>query len=344
MPGRPAAQAPTPPPIIAVDQIKALLKAWAPARPLAMLNGMSMNASVTSRREELRQLLGDLPSQASPPATRQVDEVERACYVLETLELELNGLEPVPAYFVRPREAVGRLPVVLYNHSHGGKYDLGKRELIAGREYLSPPPYAEALTGQGYGALCIDAWGFGARAGRTESEIFKLMLWQGRVMWGMMVYDSLRAIDYLATRDDVDLGRLATLGMSMGSTMAWWVAALDERVGVCVDLCCLTDFQALIETGGLDLHGIYYYVPRLLQHFSTAQVNELIAPRPHLSLAGRHDPLTPEAGLDRIAAHLTQVYKEHGAPDAWRLRRYDTAHQETPAMRAEVLAFLKTWL
>ena len=310
----------------------------------AMLNGMSIHDSVPSRREELRGLLGDLPSLESPPAARTIDEVERAGYVLETLELELNGLEPVPAYFVRPREATGRLPVVLYNHSHGGRYDLGKRELIEGREYLCAPPYAEALTGRGYAALCIDAWGFGERAVRTESEIFKLMLWQGRVMWGMMVYDSLRAVDYLATRDDVDPGRLATLGMSMGSTMAWWLAALDERVRVCVDLCCLTDFHALIETGGLDHHGIYYYVPRLLQHFNTAQINELIAPRPHLSLAGTRDPLTPEAGLDRIDAHLAQVYAAYGAPDAWRLRRFETAHQETPAMRTEVLAFMRTWL
>ena len=77
-----------------------------PARPLAMLNGMSMHDSVTSRRDELRQLLGDLPVQAVPPAARKLDEVEQPGYVLETLELDLNGLEPVPAHFVRPREAV----------------------------------------------------------------------------------------------------------------------------------------------------------------------------------------------------------------------------------------------
>ena len=49
--------------------------------------------------------------------------------------------------------------------------------------------------------------------------------------------------------------------MSMGSTMAWWLAALDERVKVTVDICCLTDFQALIAQKDLSAHGIYYYVP-----------------------------------------------------------------------------------
>ena len=42
-------------------------------------------------------------------------------------------------------------------------------------------------------------WAFGERRGRTR-EIFKEMLWKGRVMWGMMVYDSIKAIDYIFTR------------------------------------------------------------------------------------------------------------------------------------------------
>ena len=115
-----------------------------------------------------------------------------------------------------------------------------------------------------------------------------------------------------ASARDVDLSRLATLGMSMGSTVAWWVAVLDERVGVCVDLCCLTDFQALIETQGLDRHGLYYYVPGRLNHFTTAEINALIASRLRLGLTGTRDPLTPPAGLDRIDARLQQVYAEAG--------------------------------
>jgi len=36
----------------------------------------------------------------------------------------------------------------------------------------------------------------------------------------------------------VDASRVATLGMSMDSTMAWYLAALDERVKVTVDINC----------------------------------------------------------------------------------------------------------
>ena len=113
---------------------------------------------------------------------------------------------------------------------------------------------------------------------------------------------------------------------------------------VCVDINCLTDLQALIDDNGLSRHGIYYYVPDLMNHFTTAQINELIAPRAHLALAGLRDKLTPVAGLDRIDAHLKQIYAAQGHPERWSLLRYDVEHQETPEGRQAILAFLQRFL
>jgi dienelactone hydrolase len=296
------------------------------------------------QRTRLFALLGDLPDRTRPVAVTVLERTEQDGYSLEKLVLDLNGIQAVPACFVKPLQVDGPLPCILYNHAHGNDYALGKRELLTGRSALQSPAYASALTSNGYAALCFDAWCFGERQGRTETEVFKEMLWHGRVLWGMMVYDSLRAVDYLTTRPDVDSNHIGTLGLSMGSTMAWWIAALEPRIKVCVDLCCLTDFQALIETRGLDGHGVYYFVPSLLKHFSTAQINALIAPRPHLSLAGNYDPLTPAAGLDRIDRDLRQAYQEAGNAEGWQLVRSDTGHFETTAMRCAVLEFLKRWL
>jgi len=303
-----------------------------------------MVSAQETQRKRLYRLLGDLPDRNRPISAAKVGEEEQEGYILEKLMLDLNGIELVPAYFARPKGLREKAPAVLYNHAHGGDYKLGKDELIRGREHLLKPTYAQALTEKGYSVLCIDAWNFGERRGRTELELFKQMLWYGRVLWGMMVYDSIRAVDYLISRPEVDAGRIGTTGLSMGSTMAWWVAALDTRVKVCIDLCCLTDFHALIESQGLDGHGIYYYVPRLLKRFTTAKINSLIAPRPHLSLAGNYDRLTPPAGLDRIDRELKKAYSAHGAPDAWKLIRYDIGHFETAAMRLEVMSFLEKWL
>ena len=124
--------------------------------------------------------------------------------------------------------------------------------------------------------------------------------------------------------------------MSMGSATAQWVGALEPRLKVIVDICCLTDWHTLVEVKGLQYHGIYYYVPDLLNHFTTAQMNALIAPRAHLSLAGNQDPLTPLAGLEKIDGQLKEVYASTGHARNWKLLRYDVGHRETPAMREEI--------
>ena len=296
------------------------------------------------RRRELYALMGDLPDRRLPIGGTKRGESPRDGYVLETWDLDLNGIERVPAYVARPVGSQGRAPAVLFNHSHGGGYKIGKREFIEGRSYLQPVPYAKVFTDLGYIGVCIDSWVFGERSHTSEGDMFKAMLWQGQVLWGMMVYDSLRAMDWLVTRPDVDSSRIATLGISMGSTMAWWLAALDERVKVTVDICCLTDFHTLLQKKDLSAHGVYYYVPRLLKSFTTAQINALIAPRAHLGLAGLQDKLTPVEGLDIIDHELTRVYADAGHPERWKLLRYDVGHQETPEGREEIIGFLKRFL
>ncbi len=64
---------------------------------------------------------------------------------------------------------------------------------------------------------------------------------------------------------------IATLGLSMGGLMSWWLAALDERISV-VDMAAQVDYQALIEEDRLSKHGFYYYVPNVLKDFTTAAI------------------------------------------------------------------------
>jgi hypothetical protein len=306
--------------------------------------GPQVPDAAAARREELYQLLGDLPGRQRPVAGRQTAETERDGYVLERWDLDLNGIETVPAYVARPRGASGRRPAVLFNHSHGGGYTIGKTEFVEGRSYLQPVPYAKELTDLGYVALCIDHWVFGGRSHATELDTFKEMLWRGQVLWGHMIYDSLKAVDWLVTRADVDSARVGTLGMSMGSSMAQYLAALDTRIKVAVDICCLVEYETLLARHFQSHHGVYMYVPGLLKHFTSAQINGLIAPRPHLSLTGTRDELEPAEGVDIIDRELTRVYADLGQPDHWKIVRYDVAHQETPQGRLEAVAFLKRFL
>ena len=286
---------------------------------------------------QLYSLLGDLPDPARPISHKLVAEDDMGSFVLEHLVLDLNGVEKVPAFFTRPKHATQPYPVVLFSHSHGGLYHMGKHELLSPAPYGYKKPYAEALAEMGIACLAIDHWCFGERSGRRESETFKSMLWKGQVMWGMMVYDSLRAIDYIVSRPDTDSTRIGTTGISMGSTMSIWVSALDSRIKMCADLCCLTDFEEIERQGNLDAHGIFYYVPSLTKYFSMADICALIAPRPHLSTAGLYDTLTPPAGLYKIENMLADA-------GGFELKTYPCGHLETREMREDVLAFIKKHL
>ncbi|MGO9863335.1 MAG: dienelactone hydrolase family protein [Terriglobales bacterium] len=299
------------------------------------------------RRKELWSLLGDLPWQHQPATPKVVSTEKHDGYTLQRLVLDLNGVEPVPALLLIPDKRQSPAPGLLYIHWHGGMYGLGKEMLLRGVDVA--PAYAPVCVEKGLVTLAIDSWCFGERqhvadGKKGEEDAFKLMLWNGQVLFGMMMFDEFRALDFLASRPEVDPNRLGAFGMSMGATKAWWLAALDPRVHLCQDVCCLTDFEELIRAQGLSGHGIFYYVPSLLKHFQTADINELIVPRPHLSVNGRRDPLTPPLGVEKIRDHLLPLYRQYGREADCRIELFDCAHAELPEMRKLILEWMDRYL
>ncbi|MEN8699663.1 dienelactone hydrolase family protein [Bacillus infantis] len=295
--------------------------------------------TAADKRRKLLNLLGD----RSVPENNehQVLMIEkRQGYVLETLMLSLNGLETVPAYFAKPIEASAPLPVVIYCHSHGGNFENGKDELLTGSPYLVEQPFIEEIIGLGFAVCAIDMWGFNERQGKQESELVKEMLLKGLTLWGMRIFDSMSLIDYLQSRPDVDGGRLASIGMSMGGLMSWWLSALDERIKVSVDIAAQVHIETLIGKRGLDHHGFYYYVPGLLKHFSTLAVQELIVPRARLSMIGKDDRLCPAEGAVFLNSRLKDFYEERQTTGNWEGRILTGGHQETKEMRKLWKAFL----
>ena len=264
-------------------------------------------------RARLMALLGDLPARMSAPRGELKATEHRGAVRIEHWRLHLHDDAGVPATLVVPSLQAPQ-GVALYCHAHGHRFDIGASELLQGRPALAQPPYGEALSQRRIAALAIDHRGFGERAATSERLLNKRLLWEGRTLWGMRVADTLAAFDWLRAQPFCAGLPIVTLGLSMGSTMAWWAAALEPGIAACVDLCGLAEFDALIATGSDDLHGEYWFVPGLRKHFTAAAINALIAPRPHLSCAGRYDPLTPAAGLAAIDATLKEAYAATGAP------------------------------
>jgi dienelactone hydrolase len=299
------------------------------------------------RRQALWSLMGDLPWQHQPGPVRTVRTEDHGTYTIERLVLDLNGAEPVPGILLIPKKRQQRAPGLLFIHWHAGMYDLGKEQLLRGTKVQ--PAYAPVCAELGLVTLAIDSWCFGERkhdanGHRGEEDAFKLMLWRGQTLWGMMMLDEFRAFQYLASRPEVDARRLGAFGMSMGSTKAWWLGALEPKVKLTVDVCCLTDYDSLIQEHHLSGHGVYYFIPSLLKEFDTTQINELIVPRPHLSVNGRKDPLTPPAGVEKIRHRLAPLYRRYGQEQDCRIELYDCAHEEPPEMRRTIIDSMQKYL
>jgi dienelactone hydrolase len=186
---------------------------------------------------------------------------------------------------------------------------------------------------------------FGARAGVVESARAKRRLWEGGTLFGDMLRELQVTLDALDGIAGIDAGRIGALGLSMGATLAFWLAALDGRVAALAHLCCFCDLGTLIATGAHDLHGPYMTVPGLLPAFETGAIAGLAAPRPQLCCVGLEDPLTPAAAVRLAETRARQLYADSGAPEAWRLLADPrSGHRETPAMRQAVLDFFAAHL
>ncbi len=208
----------------------------------------------------------------------------------------------------------------------------------------------------GYVVLAPDAYWHGDRTeagpagalepfSKQQDSLHKLNLWMGRTLWGMFVRDDQIALDYLCSRPEVDRQRIGATGISMGSTRAWWLAAVDDRVAAVVGVACLTRYQNLIAHGQLRAHGVYYFVNGLLKHFDTEGVLALIAPRPYLALTGDLDAGSPADGIRVLEERVGKVYEVVGARDRFRNVLYpEVGHTYTPVMRKEMLAWFDRWL
>ncbi|MEO1701329.1 MAG: prolyl oligopeptidase family serine peptidase [Pseudomonadota bacterium] len=292
-------------------------------------------------RDELAQLLGYADLEPHFGAVETVGrEVSGNAEVLN-LRFETFDGEVAPSWFVLPERRTGPVPAVLYLHAHGNRYDIGRQELFDGRRALQSA-YCEKLIALGFAVLCVEMPCFGARQEPNESSRSKAHLWNGTTLFGRMLHELRCGMTFLCEHPEIDEKRIVTLGISMGGTQAYWLAAMDERIAAAVSLCSFADLRCLVKSGNHDKHGHYMSVPGLLKVASTGQIAGLVAPRPIFIGAGMKDWSSPPDCFDMARAELEQLYRHRSAQKSLRFHvEPDGGHEETSAVREAVLRFLR---
>src|SRR5205823_4732452 len=205
-------------------------------------------------RDKVLELLLYRPEKVDPKA-EVLERVEREDHVREKVVFSTGPHFRVPAYVLIPKKLKAPAPAVVDLHSHGGMFLFGKEKVIdlgvnhpAMTDYhernYDGRPTATALVRRGYVVITIDAFLFGerrllldadlkygwdrskygaddvehlnARCRGKESTLAKALVLAGATWPGVVCWDDLRTVDYLAARPEVDPKRIGCLGISMG--------------------------------------------------------------------------------------------------------------------------------
>ena len=274
-------------------------------------------------KQDLRQaFLGDLGigKEDKPALDPQLLE-ETACpgYTRQRVSFTtFDGLDML-AYVLIPTDGRTRHPAVVACHGHG----YGSREIVGlapdGSATQGDPGYqknfALSLVDKGFLVVVPEILGFGDRRLAEDRDkplgssschrVSTYLLMMGRTMAGMRVAETMRTIDYLESRNDVDTSRIGCMGISGGGLVCAFTAAVDERIKAAV----VSGYAGTFLDSVLSIdHCVDNFVPGLVRHAELPDLLSLIAPRPLLMESGTEDPIFPIQAFHAAHERIRKVY------------------------------------
>lgn len=275
-------------------------------------------------RDNLRkvfiELLGGFPEEKVDLKPQVVEQKELDGYIRQRVIFNtLEDLEMI-AYVLIPKNANSKLPAVVACHGHG----YGSKDVV-GLNFDGSQKTGEAGYGKNFGLELVkrgfivivpELLGFGDRTleedhlkpYKGENSCYKIstsLLLYGKTIAGIRVYETIRTIDYLFTRNDVDFNRIGCMGISGGGLVCAFTSAIDDRIKVSVISCYLNMFKESIMS---IRHCIDNYVPGILRYAELPDIVCMIAPRPLLIEAGLYDHIFPIHGVQAAFERLEAVY------------------------------------
>lgn len=293
-------------------------------------------------REQLKtrfiEQLGGFPEQRADLSPVLLERKELEGYVRERVEITTYTGLRMPMYVLIPRNKKGPFAPVVALHGHG----YGSKEIVGlepdGNERQGEPgrykDFAIQLAERGFLVLVPELLGFGDRRLLADQHkppeesscnfISARLLMQGQTIAGYRVYETMRAIDYLAERPDADLNRIGCMGISGGGLVAGFTAAVDERIHSTVISGYTNTFKGSILTR---LHCFDNYVPGILQTVEMPDLISLICPRSLFIEAGKEDTVFPFEPVLQAHQRLEEVYRTVGAKDKLAYHFFDGGHE-----------------
>ncbi len=233
-----------------------------------------------ARRAQLRKQILSAAGMFPPPARMPVHAEVFGRVENRDCTIEKVLLEAMPGYYVggnlyRPLHAVGKHPAVLNPHGHWTYGRLENEPLDSG------PSFGISLARQGYVVFAWDMVGYNdtvqtphAFGGPVEQ------LWSFGP-FALQFWNAKRALDFLASLEDVDASRIAIAGASGGATQTIMLAAVDDRL----QFAAPVNMVSFIMQGG----DVCENAPGLRIGTNNVEIASMFAPKPMLLVSATGD-------------------------------------------------------
>jgi cephalosporin-C deacetylase-like acetyl esterase len=288
-------------------------------------------------RRKLTELLGGFPATRAAMQARVLETKKFEGYRREKIIFQSRNNLSVFGYLLLPENTSGPVPAIVCLPGHGRGSDdiVGIAENGQQRENKGgyARDFALQVVERGYVAFAMEQLAFGCRrddaarkkgAGQSSCQpAAGAALLFGQTMIGWRVWDTMRAIDYLRTRSEVDFSRIATMGISGGGTVSLFSAALDERIKIGVVSGYFNTFRDSILSLS---HCIDNYVPGILNYIEMYDIAGLVAPRGLFIESGARDSIFPIHGSRAAFKKAQDIYSAFGAADKIGHEVFDDEH------------------
>ncbi len=306
------------------------------------------NAAGAERRKQevrktLMEIIGGLPDYQGPLNARATGQLESAGYAIEKVIFESLPGFYVTANVYRPKQP-GRYPAVLLQAGHTQEGKPEGQRLAANLALKGFVVLAFDPVGQGEREQTYDKQIDGALAGWSVPEHIQAgaqSMLTGESVARYFIWDAKRAVDYLASRADVDANRIGATGCSGGGALTTLAGALDPRIKAVAPACFVNSYRLLFAGANPDSE---MSLPQLLSRgLDMADYVELSAPASWLILATEGDYFTPE-GARMVYDEARRWYGLYGAADRLGFFIGSGPHGTPLETRQEIYKWMIRWL